>query len=78
MLPIDCKISFILTWSVNFVSNFLICEADRTAAFTITDTKFYVHVATLSAQDNINLLQQLNQVKNLLYQSKVSIQAQSQ
>ena len=45
---ITCKINLILTWS----------EAGA-RTFKITDTKLYVPVVTLSAQNNAKLLQQL-------------------
>ena len=51
--------------------------------FAIIDTKIYVPVVTLSTQDNVKLLQQLkSEFKKTIncnkYQSKVSIQRQSQ
>ena len=55
---INCEISLILTWSTNCVvvsTN----VANQNATFEITDTKLYVPVATLPAQDNSKLLQQL-------------------
>ena len=55
---INCEISLILTWSTNCVvvsTN----VANQNATFEITDAKLYVPVATLSAQDNSKLLQQL-------------------
>ena len=55
MSLISCEINLILTWSANFV----ISEGDRVKTFTITDTKCYVPVVTLSTQDNTKLLQQL-------------------
>ena len=36
--------------------------ANQATTFVIIDTKLYVPVLTLSAQDNAKLLQQLNQV----------------
>ena len=47
-----------LTWWKNC---FLIAgtAANQEPAFTITDTKLYVHVVTLSTQDNVKLLKQL-------------------
>ena len=36
--------------------------ADQAATFSITDTKFYVPVLTLSTQDNAKLLEQLNSI----------------
>ena len=45
---INCEIGLILTWSKNCV----ICSAIGRTEFAITDTKLYVHVVTLSTQDN--------------------------
>ena len=57
MSLINCKISLILTWSESFViSNATVNQA---TTFTITDTKLYVLVVTLSIDDNAKLLQQL-------------------
>ena len=55
---INCEINIFLTWSQNFI----IVTRDygnRVPKFAITDTKLYVPVVTLSAQDNEKLLQQL-------------------
>ena len=52
------EINLILTWSTNCVivsTN----VANQSATFEKTDTKLYVPVVTLSAQDNAKLLQQL-------------------
>ena len=54
---IDFEINLILTWSPNFV----IVSTDVTnqgATFSITDTKLYVPVVTLSTQDNVKLSDQ--------------------
>ena len=55
---INTEINLILTWSTNcgVVSTNV---ADQNVTFAITDTKLYVHVLTLSTQDNSKLLQQL-------------------
>ena len=55
---INCKVNLILTWSRNrvIVSS---SHANQNATFTITDTKLYVPVVTLSIQDNAKLLQKL-------------------
>ena len=45
---INCEINVILTWSENFV----ISSANGKTNFTITDTKLYVLVVTLSSQYN--------------------------
>ena len=51
---INCEINLILTWS----STCVITNSTGTGRFTITDTKLYVPVITLSTQDNAKLLQQ--------------------
>ena len=58
---INCETNLILTWSANCV----ITDdpmANQIPTFTITDTKLYVPVVTLSTQDNKKLLQQLKSV----------------
>ena len=55
---INCEINLVLTWSTNCVivsTN----NANQGAAFSITETKFYVPVVPLSTQDKAKLLQQL-------------------
>ena len=52
---INCEINLILTWSENFV----VSSATGASKFAITDTKLYVPVVTLSTQDSIKLLKQL-------------------
>ena len=55
---INCEITLDLNWSGNQV---LVAtnEANQGATFSITDTKFYVPVLTLSNQDNAKLLEKL-------------------
>ena len=55
---IICEVNLILIWSSNcvIVSN---GEASQTATFSITDTKPYVPIVTLSTKENAKLLQQL-------------------
>ena len=51
---INCEVNLILNWSANCVivsTN----VANQNATFTITDTKLYVAVVTLSTQDNAKL-----------------------
>ena len=65
------KKNLISTWTANFV----IYEENTAKFFAITDTKLYVPVVTLPAQDNLRLLKQLklgfNQTTNWnIYQSK--------
>ena len=55
MLSVNCEVNLILTWSSTcFISN-----STSAGTFQITDTKLYVPLVTLSAQDNFKLLQQL-------------------
>ena len=55
---INYEINLILTWSDRcFVMNNPIIDQEPT--FTITVTKLYVSVVTLSTQDNAKLLEQL-------------------
>ena len=56
---ISCEISLILTWLKTF---FLVADtaANQEPTFTITDTKRYVPVVTLSTQDNLKQVKQLD------------------
>ena len=58
MSLINCEINLVLNWSAKCVipSNTVAAQA---TTFTITDTKFYVPVATLSTDNDATLLQQL-------------------
>ena len=58
MTLINWEINLFLTWSANY---FIIdAPLDRQVpSFTITDTKLYLPVVTLSTQDNAKLLTQL-------------------
>ena len=51
---INCEVNLILTWS----STCVITNTTGAGKFTITDTKLYVPVVTLSTQDNTKLFQQ--------------------
>ena len=73
----NCEINLTLTWSV--VNCFLVAGnvVNQVPTFTITDTKLYVPVVTLSIQNNAKLLEQLKSgFKRTInwnkYQSKVS------
>ena len=76
MSLINCEITLDLNWSGNCVivaTN----EAAHATTFSITDTKLYVPVVTLSTQDNAKLLEQLKSgFKRTInwnkYQTKVS------
>ena len=52
---INCEVSLFLIWS----SACVITNSTGEGRFTITDTKLFVTVVTLSTQDNTKLLQQL-------------------
>ena len=55
---INCEISLQLQWSKN--CTVVACTAaNQNPTFQITDTKLYVPVVTLSTQENIKLLKQL-------------------
>ena len=55
---INCEINLDLNWSENCIIVATNVAAQSTT-FSITDTKLYVPVATLSTQDNAKLLEQL-------------------
>ena len=55
---INCEVNIVLTWSSTCVIASVIA-ANQAATFTITDTKLYVPVVTLSTQENTKFLQQL-------------------
>ena len=78
---INCEISPMLTWSK---SCFLVADtaANQELTFTITDTKIFVPVVTLSTQDNVKLLKQFESGFRRAfnwnkYQSKKPQQAQN-
>ena len=52
---INFEVNLILTWSRDFV----ITNSTGEGKFAITETKLYVPIVTLSANDNAKLLQQL-------------------
>ena len=56
MFLINCEINPIFDLVCKLCYSFKLCQS---ATFSVTDTKLYVPVATLSTQDNANLLQQL-------------------
>ena len=55
MQLINYEVILILTWS----STCVITNSTGARRFSITDTKCYVRLGTLSTQDNVKLLQQL-------------------
>ena len=79
---INCEINLDLNWSKKCV---IVATdiANEGATFSITDTKLYVPVVTLSTQDNAKLLEQLKSgFKRTIncdkYQSKISTERQNQ
>ena len=55
MSLINCETKRILTWSEKCV----LSNDTKATTFATTDTKLYVPIVTLSAQDNLKLMQQL-------------------
>ena len=55
---INWEINILFTWSEKYIIVTKNVD-DQQAKFSITDTKRYVSVVTLSAQDNAKLLQQI-------------------
>ena len=77
-----CEITLDLNWSENcgIVSTNV---AGQATTFSVTDTKLYVPVVTLTSQDNVKLLEPLKSgFKRTTnwnqYQTKVSIERQNQ
>ena len=58
MSLINCEINLVLNWFAKCIkpSNTVAAQA---TTFTITDTKFYVPVVTLSTDNDVTVLQQL-------------------
>ena len=75
---INCKISLQLKWSRNCVIEAGTAN-NQYPTFQISDTKLYVSVVTLSTQENIKLLKQLESgfKKNNKYLVKTTNQAQN-
>ena len=78
---INCEIYLYLNWSkiCFIVAN----NADKYTTFSITDTKHYIPVATLSTQDNTKLLKVFKsgfkrKINWNKYQSKFSTERQNQ
>ena len=79
---INCEINIFLTWSEKCIFE-TGDYCDQEPKFAITDTKLYVPVVTLSAQDNEKLLQQLKtSFKRTInwkkYQSESAIKTRNQ
>ena len=78
---INCEINLELDWSKECV--IVADNADQETTFSITDTKLYVPVVTLSIPDNAKLLKQLKSgFKRTInwnkYQSKISAERRNQ
>ena len=77
---INCKVELSLKWIENclLTTAEIGANADATAAdsanFKITGAKLYVHVVTLSAEDNIRLVKQLNKgFKQSVYWNRYNV-----
>ena len=75
---INCEVNLILTWSKDFV----ITNSTGERKFTITETKLYVPIVTLSTKDNEKLLQQLKSgfkktIRWNKYESSIKTSAQN-
>ena len=55
---INCEISFQLKWSEDYIV-IAVTAANQESKFEITDTKLCLLTVTLSTQDNVKLLKQL-------------------
>ena len=55
---INCEVELILNWFANSVIIYP-DVANQVPTFTITEKNLYVHIVTLSTQDNAKLLPQL-------------------
>ena len=67
---INCKVELSLSWDPNCVLSSLVGDL----TFTITDTKLYVPVVTLSIEDNAKLLKLLSEgFKRSAYWNKCKI-----
>ena len=79
---INCEINLDLNWSKNCI--IVVTDvANQVITFSITDTKLYVPVVTVSTQDNAKLLEQFfkNGFKRTInwnkYQSKINRKTKS-
>ena len=81
MTLVNCESNLIITSSRNF---FLVADtvANQEPTFTVTDTKLYFPVVTLSTHNNAKLLELKSGFKWKItmnkYQSEVSIRTQNQ
>ena len=76
---VNCKTNLDLNWSKTCVID---NNADKYTAFSVTNTKLYVPVVTISTQDNAKLLEQLisgfkRKINWNKYQPKVSTERQN-
>ena len=75
---INCEISFQLKWSEDYIL-IAVTAANQESKFEITDTKLCLLTVTLSTQDNVKLLKQLETSFKIInwnkYQSNITNQA---
>ena len=67
---INCKVEFSLKW----YENCILSNAGDNATFTITDTKLYVPIFTVSSEDNVKLSKLLGEgFKRPIYWNKYKV-----
>ena len=67
---INCKVELSLKW----YENFILSSEDGNSVFTITDTKLYVPIVTLSAEDDVKLSKLLGDgFKRPIYWNKYKV-----
>ena len=70
MLLINCKVELSLKWN----ENCMLFSEEGNSVFAITDTKLYVPIVTLSAEDNVKLSKLLGEgFKRSIYWNKYKV-----
>ena len=70
MLLINCKVELSLKWN----ENCMLFSEEGNSVFVITDTKLYVPIVTLSAEDNVKLSKLLGEgFKRSIYWNKYKV-----
>ena len=70
MLLINCKVELSLKWN----ENCMLFSKEGNSVFAITDTKLYVPIVTLSAEDNVKLSKLLGEgFKRSIYWNKYKV-----
>ena len=69
---INCKVCFELNW----IENWILSNAGKSAKLEITDAKLHVPIVTLSTKDSANLRKQLNEeFKRFFYWNRYETKA---